>query len=83
MIYKSNEDIKKEIKKILLDLDMTQTDVAKMLNMSRQQFNNTFNKANLSFDDINKICNAIGYNLEINIVKNESKLGKLSSSKIG
>lgn len=70
MIYNGdNKQLKVEFKKILLDEDITQTEIADKLNISKNQLNNTFNKVNLSFNDIYKMLNAAGYELEINFVK--------------
>lgn len=70
MIYNGdNKQLKIEFKKILLDEDITQTEIADKLNISKNQLNNTFNKVNLSFNDIYKMLNAAGYELEINFVK--------------
>ena len=74
MIYKSNNDLKNVLKKELIDLNMSQADLANKLNISRQQLNNLFNKVNFSFADMYKICNAIGYDLEVNIKKQESSI---------
>lgn len=93
MIYNNNTDLKKELKKILIDENLSLTKVAETMGISRQQLNNLFSKTNFSFDDMNKICNSIGYKLEINIKKAEEQssnsktqikeMGKLSNSKIG
>lgn len=92
MVYNSNDDLKKELKKILIDEDSSFSKIADKMGISRQQLNNLFSKANFSFTDMNKICEAIGYKLEINIVKedihdnkqnNIKEVGKLSDSKIG
>lgn len=69
MIYLCNDDLKKELKKILIDENMTLTDIADKLGISRQQLNNLFLKTNFSFNDMHKICNTIGYNLDINFIK--------------
>jgi DNA-binding Xre family transcriptional regulator len=69
MLYNSNDDLKKELRKILIDENLSLTDVADKLEISRQQLNNLFLKTNFSFNDMHKICNAIGYKLEINILK--------------
>jgi DNA-binding Xre family transcriptional regulator len=69
MIYTCNDDLKKELKKLLIDEELSLTDVADKLKISRQQLNNIFLKTNFSFNDMQKICDAIGYKLEINILK--------------
>lgn len=70
MIYQGdNKLIKTEYKKLLLDEDITLTDIAAKLNISKSQLNNIFNKVNLSFADIYKMLTAAGYDLEINFKK--------------
>lgn len=71
MIYKKNEDLKNEIKKILKKENLTFTDVANKLNISRQQLNNYFNKKNFSFKDLKNICDVINYKIIIEIKKIE------------
>lgn len=72
MIYKgNNKELKKEFQKILINKEITQTDVANRLNISNKQLGNYFNKVNFSFNDLYKMCDAINCRLEINIIDNE------------
>lgn len=73
--YKSNEQVAKEIKKLMLDEDVTQRNVADELGVTPQAITKLLNKKNLSFSDVKKILNTFGYDLVIlfgkNVVENE------------
>ena len=70
MIYNGdNKQIKNEIKKLLIDEGITFVSIANKLGISDNQLNNTFNKVNLSFNDIYKIMDAIGYKMQIEFIK--------------
>ena len=70
MLYNGdNKQIKNEIKKLIIDENITFTEISEKLNISKNQLNNTFNKVNLSFNDIYKIMDAIGYKMQIEFVK--------------
>ncbi len=73
--YKSNEQVAKEIKKLMLDEDVTQKNVADELGVTPQAITKLLNKKNLSFSDVKKILNTFGYDLVIlfgkNVVENE------------
>lgn len=70
MIYNGdNKQIKIEFKKLLIDEGITAVSVADRLNISDNQLNNTFNKVNLSFNDIYKMLDVIGYKMQIEFIK--------------
>ena len=73
--YKSNEQVAKEIKKLMLGEDVTQRNVADELGVTPQAITKLLNKKNLSFSDVKKILNTFGYDLVIlfgkNVVENE------------
>lgn len=70
MLYNGdNKQIKNEIKKMIIDENITFTEISEKLNISKNQLNNTFNKVNLSFNDIYKIMDAIGYKMQIEFIK--------------
>ena len=70
MLYNGdNKQIKNEIKKLIIDENITFTEISEKLNISKNQLNNTFNKVNLSFNDIYKIMDAIGYKMQIDFIK--------------
>lgn len=67
IIYNDNVQIKKELDKILIDIDTSKADIARKMGISRQQLSNTLNKKQLSFNDIAGILDAIGYDLVIDM----------------
>lgn len=70
MLYNGdNKQIKNEIKKLIIDENITFTEISEKLNISKNQLNNTFNKVNLSFNDIYKIMDVIGYKMQIEFIK--------------
>lgn len=70
MLYNGDtKQIKIELKKMLLDEDITLSEVADRLQISKAQLNNTFNKVNLSFNDIYKMLEVIGYKMQIEFIK--------------
>ena len=70
MLYNGdNKQIKNEIKKLLIDEGVTFVSIANKLGISDNQLNNTFNKVNLSFNDIYKIMDSIGYKMQIEFIK--------------
>lgn len=71
MIYKDNEQLRKYIDKILIDIDMSKVELSKRMNCKPQQLNNILNKKNLSFVDVARICNALDCTLNIDIVRNK------------
>lgn len=66
MIYRENEEIVKEFKKLLIDKGIKQQFVADNLGMSKQSFNQLLGKKHITFDDVKNMLDVIGYNLEIN-----------------
>ena len=72
MIYNGdNKQIKNEIKKLLIDEGITFVSIANKLGISDNQLNNTFNKVNLSFNDIYKMLSAAGYKMQIEFIKDQ------------
>ena len=67
-IYENNEQLKKELKKLVIDSEMTQREVAEKMEVKPQQYNNIVNKENLAFRDVKRIAIACGYELHIDFV---------------
>lgn len=65
--YESNHQVKQEIKKILIDKNISAKKVSDTLCIKPQQYNNIFNKKNLSLADLKKITDAIDCELYIEI----------------
>ena len=67
-IYENNEQLKKELKKLVIDSGMTQKEAAEKMGVKPQQYTNIVNKENLAFRDVKRIAMACGYELHIDFV---------------
>ena len=67
-IYENNDQLKKELKKLVIDSGMTQKEVAEKMEVKPQQYTNIVNKENLAFRDVKRIAAACGYELCIKFV---------------
>ena len=67
-VYSDNEQLKKELKKIIIDSGLSQKEVAERMECKPQQYTNIVNKENLAFRDVKRIANAIGLNVKIEFV---------------
>lgn len=72
MIFDNNLQLKKEFDKLLVDTGNSKVNIATELEISKQQLSNLLNKKNLSFMDMKRILDAIGYDLEIGFKKKEN-----------
>ena len=68
-IYEDNEQLKKELKKLVIDSGLTQKEVAERMGVKPQQYTNIVKKENLAFRDVKRIMDAIGCKLQIDFVK--------------
>ena len=66
--YTDNEQLKKELKKLVIDSELTQKEVAEKMGVKPQQYTNIVNKENLAFRDVKRIAAACGYELRIDFV---------------
>ena len=72
-IYEDNDQLKKELKKLVIDSRMTQKEVAEKMEVKPQQYTNIVNKENLAFRDVKRIAIACGYELQIDFVPVEQR----------
>ena len=72
-IYENNDQLKKELKKLVIDSGLTQKEVAEKMEVKPQQYTNIVNKENLAFRDVKRIAISCGYELHIDFVPVESK----------
>lgn len=72
-IYSDNEQLKRELKKVIIDSGISQKEVAEKMGCKPQQYTNIVNKENLAFRDVKRIANAIGLELKIDFVPVQSK----------
>ena len=63
--YKDNEQIVIEIKKLMLEKQISQREIAEQLNIKPQGLTKLLNKKNFGFEDAQKILAAMGYDLVI------------------
>ena len=63
--YKSNEQIVIEIKKLMLEKQISQREIAEQLSIKPQGLTKLLNKKNFGFEDAQKILSAMGYDLII------------------
>ena len=63
IIYKNNEQILIEIRKIMLETKITQREIAEKLGIKPQGLTKMLNKKNFGFEDAKKILDTMGYNL--------------------
>ena len=71
--YTDNEQLKKELKKLVIDSGLTQKEVAEKMEVKPQQYTNIVNKENLAFRDVKRIADACGYELCVDFVPVQSK----------
>lgn len=71
-IYEDNDQLKKELKKLVIDSGMTQKEVAEKMEVKPQQYTNIVNKENLAFRDVKRIAIACGYELHIDFLPVQS-----------
>ena len=70
-IYEDNDQLKKELKKLVIDSGLTQREVSEKMGVKPQQYTNIVNKENLAFRDVKRIAMACGYELHIEFVSVE------------
>ena len=76
MIYKNNDQLVNELKKVMIDTNTKQVDIANMMNVPKQAITKIFNKRNLTCDDMPKLLSLMGYELRIDFVPVEQN-GKM------
>ena len=67
-IYENNDQLKKELKKLVIDSGLTQKEVSEKMGVKPQQYTNIVNKENLAFRDVKRIAIACGYELHIDFI---------------
>jgi len=70
--YTDNEQLKNEIKKSVIDNRTTNKAIAEKLGITPQTYQHLINKKQLSFSDVNRICNAMECDLVIDIRSREN-----------
>lgn len=70
--FKDNKSIKNDINKLLIDCNISKVELSSRMGCKPQQLNNILNKQNFSFMDMQRILNALGYDLYIDFVKRDA-----------
>ena len=65
--YIDNKSVRKEIDKLLIDINISKAELARKMDCKPQQLNNILNKRNFALSDLQRIYNALGYDLIIDI----------------
>lgn len=73
IVYKNNDQMVVEIKKIMLESKISQREISEKLGITPQGFTKLTNKKNFGFEDAQKILNAMGYSLCIDFIKQKTK----------
>jgi transcriptional regulator with XRE-family HTH domain len=73
MRYNSKEQLIIEFKKILLDKQISQREVAQRLGITPQALTKIINKQNFSFDDMEKLLHAVEYDMDIRFTPADSQ----------
>lgn len=68
MRYTSKEQLIIEFKKLLLDKQISQREIALKLNITPQALTKIINKQNFSFDDMEKLLNAVNYDMDVQFI---------------
>ena len=68
MIYKDNDQLVNELKKVMIDTNTKQVDLANMMDVPKQAITKIFNKKNLTCDDMQKLLSLMGYELHIDFI---------------
>lgn len=71
-IYKDNKQVRDEIKKMLIDKNISMVQVAGRLNIVPQQLNNRFNNKRIALSDLQSWLDAVGCDLKITFVDRET-----------
>lgn len=69
--YKNNEQLVNEIKKVMIDSNTKQTDIANKLGIPKQSVTKILNKKNLTCDDMQKLLEIMNYELIIDFKAKE------------
>ncbi len=62
-------DVLKEIKKIMIDLDIGQVELASKLGVTQQNISAKFKKNDFRISEMKQIADALGYELKIDFIK--------------
>lgn len=70
--YENNDQLKNELKKVVIDCNTTNKEVAEKMGITPQTYQHLINKKQFSFSDMKRIANAAGFRLIIDLVPGEN-----------
>lgn len=73
MKYKSTQDILIYIRQQMLSDKISLKDLALKMNKAQSTLSMQFKQENITLEALNDICKALGYNLNINITKDDTE----------
>ena len=68
MKYTTHEQLIIELKKVMLDRNVSQRELAKRINITPQNLNKLLHKKNFSFEDYKRILDGINCDMDVTIV---------------
>ena len=71
--YKNNDQLKNELKKIIIDCGTTNKAIADKLEITPQTYQHLINKKQFSFSDMKRIADVAGFKLMIDFVPVEQR----------
>lgn len=74
MKYNKNDDIVDMLNNIINLEDISKAELARRIGISPQGLNAIFTKKNINLDDIKRIADALGYDVEINLKTRDPKI---------
>ena len=77
MIYNNNDQLVNELKKVMIDTNTKQVELANMMEVPKQEITKIFNKKNLTCDDMQKLLLLMGMSC-ILILYRWSRTGRCS-----
>lgn len=72
-VYTDNEQLKKELKKCIIDNGYTAKKICDNLDMLPQTYQTLINKKNFSFADVKKILNCMNVDLKIEFIPKDKE----------
>lgn len=65
-------DFGNQVKKILIDKNMTQAEIASALDVKPNTVNNYLNKSNVTVKSMEKVAHVLGYKLQITLIPDDN-----------
>lgn len=69
MIYTNIKDLFIYIRQQMLADDVTMTELGNRMNKSQAAVSQMFRRDNITLEGLKEVCHALGYDLEVNLIK--------------